>query len=189
MFGTQSLRLLRDKWSSAKDLAMELYAMFQDNNPVETGGGLTVSAPPGVAPLTLLPASYASAPAIRFGSHAADPAIKFNPQESPGLTFEGPSFTFVYTNPDGTPGQTDLGGKNPTAPASSSMPGKILGGKGSTYQVRVYPSGLSGKSKVVTVVQMSISSKAAIPVGTWTVVVKNGTDKKPFYSMQVPVWS
>jgi hypothetical protein len=196
MFGSQLLRLLREKWNSPKELAEELYAMLQDGNPVETAGGLTLSNIPGVAPLTLKPSDFGTQPAISFGTAADDPAIGWQADDA-GIAFDGPAFQFNVMD-DGIPSTYDVGG-NTKAPnnivnkitvklTAGGYPGKVMSGTGDTYQVQIYPTGLSGPSQTVSVKQLSIAEAAEIKAGTWTFVTKTTLDKKDFFYMQVPVW-
>lgn len=73
------------------------------------------------------------------------------------------------------------------------VPGKVLsGGPGDTYQVEIYPGGLSVLNQdgsiqgatVVTAKQLQIDSGETIPAGTFALITKAGG----VYYMQVPVW-
>jgi hypothetical protein len=195
MFGTESIRLLRDDWKVPKMLAEELYAIFNDDAPVSTAGGLTVTAPTGVAPITIgANTEGAYSPAFSFGSGSDAASTGWNPNTGE-MQYNSPSgFNFTFPGTDGLPQTVTIGpmpdalnNQQPEA-TGGGMPGMVTGGSGSTYQATVYPEGLGGDSLSVAVTQMSIDPDATIPAGTWTTVLKNGTGSKASYSMQVPVW-
>src|SRR3990167_1524023 len=64
------------------------------------------------------------------------------------------------------------------------IPGKVVSGTGTAYQVRIYLNVLGASSKVVAVTQLQIDSSDTIPVDTWVLVTKAGTS----YYCQAPVW-
>lgn len=167
MFGTQALRLLRENWPSATELAQELYAIFDDTNPTSSGP-ITASPAPGSTqpPLTLNQDPLTlGAISIKSGSNNAT------------IGLNGGSLTFSVNGDS----QQPVGGGG-----GGGVPGVVVsGGPGSgPYVVTIYPTGLSGGTQNVNVTQLSIDSGETIPAGTWTVVTQVGSN----YYMQVPVW-
>lgn len=69
-------------------------------------------------------------------------------------------------------------------PANLCVPGTVVSGSGTTYQVDIYPNGMTGASKRVTCKQLKLTS-GTIPSGTPALVTRtlDGT-----YEMQVPIW-
>jgi hypothetical protein len=61
----------------------------------------------------------------------------------------------------------------------------VVSGSGDTYQVTVYPNGLSGATETVEVTQLQIDAAETIPAGTWAMVTQLADGA---YTMQVPVW-
>lgn len=79
----------------------------------------------------------------------------------------------------------DILGVSGGSTGGGGVPGKVLSGTGSTYQVQLYPNGPSAAAgATVSVKQLQIDSGATIPVNTWAIVTLAGAQ----YCMQVPVW-
>lgn len=162
MFGAEAIRLLREDWPNATMLAQELYAIFQDSVPASTNAPLTAnSSNPDQAPLVV----------NQFGNGGL--SISFNKGQGGGIQIN-----------DGVPQLVDKNG-NPVGGSGGGVPGKVLSGSGSgPYQVQIYPAGLSGTTKTVSVTQLQIDSSDSVPANTWTIVNQVGSN----YYMQVPVW-
>ncbi len=70
------------------------------------------------------------------------------------------------------------------AAGGGAVPGTVVGGSGDTYQMTIYPKGLGGETQQVTVKQLQIDPTETIPVGSWEMVSKVGSN----YYVQFPVW-
>lgn len=176
MFGTQALRLLRETWPNPTTLAQELYAIFDDTNPVSSGP-IAISPPPPPPSIPgMTPENFAFPPwtPLTFGDGSGQTQFQVAP--GGGLTISSPSLSF--TTPDGQKQQVGGG--------ASSFPGQVQsGGPGQgPYSVNVYQEGLDGPSVVMDVMQLQIDDSDSIPAGTWVIVAV--TDAGSF--MQVPVW-
>jgi hypothetical protein len=175
MFGTQALRLLREKWPNATMLAEELYAIFDDTNPTSSGP-IKIAQPAGTPPPGITPEVFDVPPwaPLTFGS--GPDATSFQIAPDGGLTISSPSVDF--TTPDGKP-------LKPMAQAST-FPGQVQsGGPGQgPYTVDVYQKGLGQPPTSMPVTQLQIAENDTVPVGTWVLVAV--TDFENF--MQAPVW-
>jgi hypothetical protein len=80
----------------------------------------------------------------------------------------------------------------PAIGGTSTYPGIVTGGSGSTYTVNIYKKGLTGAPESVTVTQLQIHTGENIPAGTWALIAKGtktvGGVSSVEYTMQVPVW-
>lgn len=185
MFGwTEKERLLRESWS-ADALAEELYAMFGERVPNETGAPVKIDLPTGstVAPIQI--GNYdpnAGAPIISVRGHAGELVGEI------GLDGDG----FTQTDHNGTvvPIGSGGGGSNTITYAPSMFPGQVVSGGPGTgpYVVNIYPNGLASASEAVSVTQLELDASDTIPVNTWCMVVKVGPASAPLYYTQVPVW-
>lgn len=66
MFGSQVMRLLREKWKTPTELAQELFAVFQDGVPLTHSGGLTLRQKNGSSEAPLTIKTFGDVPAIQF---------------------------------------------------------------------------------------------------------------------------
>lgn len=165
MFGTQALRLLREKWPGADELSQELYAIFQDKNPTSSGPLTITNNTPAGAGLTIQ--NLGGSGDVMTFSNGKDPPTTFTLGKDGGLVVASPSFT--------TPSGGGGGG---------GVPAQILSGTGASYQATVFPTGLAGLTQVVAVRQLQIDAAETIPPGTWTFANLVGVN----YYIQVPVW-
>ncbi len=79
----------------------------------------------------------------------------------------------------------------PSGNGTSTFPGVVTGGSGSTYTMNIYKSGTNGTPESVSVKQLQISGDN-VPAGTWALVSKgfkvvSGVTQVE-YTMQIPVW-
>lgn len=164
MFGSQALRMLRETWRSATELAEELYAIFaNDKLPLEHSGPITLDKPDGTqAPITLR------------GFKSGDTVLTINrtPDAPINITLGNP-------NPDGTIPLGGLAGQSQQQQTpTNTFTGTVLSGSGATYSVRL------GIGQTVNVTQLQINSDDIIPAGTRVLVVKEAG----VFKMVVPVW-
>lgn len=178
MFGEESMRLLRKRWTDATELAEELYAMLQDSVPLTTKAPFTIALPPG-----------STAPALTLNNWGSGPSIQFLGKDNTDqgqLTADGRLLDSQGKERSGS-GTTNnlLGGA-----ASETFAGVVVGGSGSTYTMHLYADdgtttlNEGGGPKAFTVRQLQIDPAATIPINTWALVVKRGGK----YFMQAPVW-
>lgn len=79
----------------------------------------------------------------------------------------------------------------PTSTSGGGIPGQIQSGSGTSYQVKIFPNGLSKASKTVTATCLQIASSETIPVGTWVSILNTktattgGTDE---YWFNIGIW-
>lgn len=169
---TQAIRLLRDDWPKAKQLAEELFAMLTGDAPTVSNSQAQINAPAGVPPLQLGNLSLGDS---LFQVRGKDGALLGNFLLGPdGLTFQGPA---AQAAPTPQPAPSGGGG---------GIPAMITaGGPGDTYTATIYPAGLSGTTQSVTVKQLQIDPSDTINPGTWTHAFLQADGQ---YTMQVPVW-
>lgn len=190
LFKKQSIRLMREDWGSPKELAEEVYAILNSDEPIEIDSPVTITNTTNSPPLTLR----------QFGGTDNGIRIEKYP-EPPGEFDDVPPLEF----PDdvgleiltliGTDGTIETGTGDPTddddpttvaieSGGGGGFPGKIISGSGSSYQVDVYEDGLTESPTRRTVTQLQIDSSETIPANTWALVGKIGDE----YFMAVPVW-
>lgn len=79
----------------------------------------------------------------------------------------------------------------PSGNGTSTFPGVVTGGSGSTYTMNVYKKGLNGTPESVSVKQLQIANDS-IPSGSWALVSKGSKTVAGVtsveYTMQMPVW-
>jgi hypothetical protein len=168
---TQAIRLRRDDWPHAKQLAEELFAMLTGDAPTASNSQAQINAPAGTPPLQLGNLSLGDSLVSlrgRDGNVIGDLVL-----EGDGLNFVGPGAT-----PAAQPAR-------PASTGGGGIPAQIVSGTGDTYTATVYPKGLSGPTDNVTVKQLSIDPSDTIPAGTWTLVALQADGQ---YVMQLPVW-
>jgi hypothetical protein len=175
-FAGQAWDMLREMWKGpqgAQRLAEQLFAIFQDGRSASLKGPVSITTPDGTPTTT---------PTLTLTSGGGDVTVKVvNEDGTGGLVGFNKKKGLTYT-----PDQKDT----PVTPAkkkktSSTVPGKVLSGSGSSYVVALYGSGsLTSVTKTVSVTQLQIATGETIPVGTWAPVMKVGSK----YFFQVPVW-
>src|SRR5262245_5417038 len=186
LFGTQAIRLLRDSWKRTKDLAEELYAMFQDDIPLEHNAPITITTRNSSPPLTIR----------NFGD--GDFSIKIIKEDgTPGGgigTDDDGNPVFKDPNGDPVPNPQD---ETPEEPgAGACIPGCVTAqASGQNYSVDLYENGPEQAStRNVTVRQLQIHADDTIPAGTWALVCRQLVtdevtgDTEEVFSMQVPIW-
>lgn len=155
---TAALRMLREDWPTATELAEELYAIFSnDKIPITTSVPIQSSAGSTKQPFATL-TGYSPGDTL-FQIGPKDNSTNITVQEIMNLIGGGP--------------QTQQKASPPAAFA-----GVILSGTGNKYTVK-----LSDGSLVVAT-QLQIASGETIPAGTGVVVFLAGGK----VVMQVPVW-
>ncbi len=163
MFSGEALRLLRELWPDATELAEELYAIFSSVTlPLEHSGPVTLNNPNGAGAGVTLP-GYSSGDQILSIPRADGGTITLSLGDN-GLVLDGGTLT---TPASTTQQQTE----------DKVFLGSVVSGSGSTYKVNL-------GNKVVTVTQAQINADETIPAGTKALVLKSGNS----YAMQVPVW-
>lgn len=173
-FGEQAFRLRRVSWSSADELADELYALAGITGPAATGRPLVLTqTDPNTPAITINNKSgNAGATTIQI--------IRQNPDGTrtmiPVATGDGP-VGGSGGGSGGTPQQQQNNGREGMA-----FMGTVLSGFGVDYVVSIFTS--TG-SEEVSVRQMVIAGGDAVPAGSAVIVVFNGGA----YRMQAPVWS
>lgn len=98
-FGDQSVRLLRENWSSATALAEELYAMMSPNAPTSTNGPVNISQPVGDA----------QAPFTIDTNSPTGPVMQFNHPDG-SMTQIGADGAVGQIGADGQPGKQGQSG-------------------------------------------------------------------------------
>lgn len=212
-FKDAAIRLGRNAWTSAQALSEELRAIFNADKGMTLDGPLTINNRTDQSPLTInqFGPSDLGIQIIRRTPPEApqypDNAVSVGGVELPGYSPFGPtelapgSRTILTIGPSGDitlVTGSDTGVTVPPSPVppqnagepqepqgGGGTPGVVLsGGPGASYQVRIYPDGLSSAGEVVSVTQLQIAADATVPAGTWAVVTQAGGS----YYMQVPVW-
>jgi len=163
MFGTQAIRLMRESWKGAQELAEELFAMFQGDIPLEHNAPITITSNTDEAPLTLR--AFGDLGTVITISRIGD---------SGTIVFDGDG-NLQFGDPAGNPIQPPA---PPPQQGGGGFYGRVLGGSGDTYQV------LLSNGSAVTATQLQIEASETIPVDTYAIVVQVGNA----YFMQVPVW-
>jgi hypothetical protein len=183
LFAKQSIRLLRERWNDATELAEEIYAILNNDEPLQIDGPVTINnntSGPGIT--------------INNGGPGNTGGIQINRQPDPGINFPdlppvppttAPVVTIIYNGGNVTSGP-DPNGQQPVGGGGGGgcFPGKILSGSGDTYSVAVYESGLAGEPKTRVVKQLQIDPAETIQENTWVMVGKVGNS----FFMMVPVW-
>ncbi len=194
----QAIRMRRTNWTSPDLLAEELFTIF-------TRVPYTGTGPIQIAPI----------------SGQGGSIIDLEPQESlniPPYDLDFYDVTDLHNEPTRTV-STDAKGQKVVHNTiehitRTTIPGKIGSGSGNEYSVFIYPAGIDGVDKSVTVKQLQINGSEVIPADTWTMVCRinkliivetlteeeNGRVIKstaisvadsegfPKHYMQVPVW-
>jgi len=160
MFGTEVIRLLREKWPNSTLLAEELFAILSPNIPLTHNAPLTINNPtagPGL---------------IINNAGGGDTTIRFDNNGTPvgSVTISGDGITF-----GGDSSKTE----KQKQPDRTAFVGTVTGGTGASYTVTLD----TGATVGVTV--PGILGSEQIPAGANAVVIKldNGTYKMPF-----PLW-
>ncbi len=179
MYLSQRIRLLRETpWRSAQELAEELYAMFSGEDPVQFEEGITLQmGEDGRSPIEI----------TDFNGDDDTPLLRLRRGD---LVFDlmiDASGDLVVERSDGEGGSesSDNATDPEVATSTATFPGKVLSGTGTSYEVEIYPSGLSGDTETVTVTQLQIDASETIPADTWAMVSQQADGT---YTMQVPVW-
>lgn len=170
------VRLMREKWKDANELAEEITAIFNSEEPMTFDGPITIN-------------NNTDGPAITINNGSTGDTISINnhpipPPQFPGyppvnIPDIGGTITNVTINNQGqSSNQTVVSG------GGGGFPGQIISGSGNTYSVAVYESSLSGSPITRSVRQLQIDPSATIPPDSWVMVGKVGPD----YFMQFPVW-
>lgn len=158
----QAFRLQRQENWTAQELSEELFLMFRSKDPFIID-----------SPVRLI--NDSGDPALSIENNGTGDqiggAIAITQAGIGDVSFEN-AFPSV-SPPPGTSAVTGGGG----------IPGRILSGSGSTYQVRLYPDSVA-PGATVAVTQLQIAVGESVPAGTWVIVTKAGSR----YVMQVPVW-
>lgn len=179
----QSIRLMRESWHDANELAEEMRAIFNSEEPIVFDTPVVIN-------------NNTSEPGITINNGGDGPTIQVNNNPGPPIQFpeyppiEIPDFpnippTIIYNNDgtvtdeDGDAIDTGAGGGG-----GGGFPGQVVSGSGNMYSVAVYEAGLSFSPTTRLVRQLQIHDDDTIPPGTWALIAKVGTT----YYMQVPVW-
>jgi hypothetical protein len=186
LFKKQSIRLLREDWTGASELAEEIYAILNNDEPLEIDGPVTINNTTGRPPLTIN--QYGGDGDIVTINNRDEP-----PAEIPGVPPFDPGspgdFTITIINQfggveTGTSGDGTPPSPRPETQGGGGFPGQVVSGDGSTYLVAVYENGLGQPPAQRSVRQLAIAEGASIPAGTWALVGKAGEG----YFMQVATW-
>lgn len=171
------VRLMREKWNDANELAEEITAIFNSEEPMVFDGPITIN-------------NTTDGPAITINNGSTGDTIEINNRPVPPPQFPGYPPVEIPDIPDIIQQVTinNQGNSSNTTIVSGGgggFPGVVIsGGPGASYQVSVYESGLAATPVTRTVTQLQIAEDATIPAGTWAMIGKVGTS----YFMQVPVW-
>jgi len=163
MFGNEAVRLLREQWPNPTMLAQELYAMFEDDVPLEHNAPITLTNPGTEAPLIINVAP--GQPAVQF-------QVDGVPDGSITIGGDGPTFGGRQRTTNNTTVIAGGGG--------NAFIGVVQSGSGNSYVV-VLDTGLT-----VNCIQQQIDSNDTIPAGTSVLVIKQIVGGA--YVMQTPVW-
>lgn len=184
MLGNAIMRLLREKWKTAYSLAEELYAILQDDVPLEHSGPITIGNTDGSAPLNIRVPQFSDIPAVNFvrGDGTSVGSIYLD-SDSGEMTFGGTSFSSNYSllaKKAVKAKEAERGG------GGGSAPGTVVSGGGTSYLVEIFADANKSISLgTVPVAQGSGSSDFPVPAGTSVVV---HIDANGAYFMQAPVW-
>lgn len=164
MFGTEALRLLREMWPDATELAEELYAIFSsDSLPLTHDGPITLNKPDGTQAGITLP-GYSSGDTIMSIPRADGSPITISLGDN-GLVLDGGALD----TPQGSTG---------TQQDATVFLGTVVSGSGATYRVKI------GTALTVTATVPGINADETVPAGTKGTVFKGGTS----YTLLVPLW-
>jgi hypothetical protein len=180
-----SQRLRREGWEDLQEAMDEVWSVFQSDEPFTVDGQLIVNNNTPDAGIVINNTGDTNT-AITINNYPTDGGP--DAPLDPGDTF----ITNIYIdgtiegfpNPPPQPEPTQPGTGETVVAGGGGFPGRVISGSGSTYQVAVYESGLSGAPTTRTVTQLQIAEGEAVPAGTWAIVGKVGAS----YFMQVPVW-
>lgn len=199
IFGKQSIRLLRKKWVNPMQLAREIFAILNSDDPIEITSPVTIdnsTTEPGITinqtggNQTVIQTNAVPAPSTTNSEIKLPPVPNVGEYQITQYYYNGTGETWSGDN-----GTNDTGGPRPPNPrpgtgtptnsgGGGGIPGKVVSGSGSTYIMEIYPDGLSGNAITVTATQLDIFATAVIPADRWTLVSKIGD----VYYMQFPVW-
>lgn len=168
---TEAIRLMRDDWPKAKQLAEELYAMLTGTNPVVTNAPLQINSPAGVPPFQL--GNYSNGDSLFE-------ITRPNGEPFGRLAIEDGNLLFTAAKPIAQPNIP-----TPSGGGGGGIPAMITDGSGDAYTATIYPAGLSGPTQSVQVKQLQIDPTDTIPAGTWTHAFLQADGQ---YTMQVPIW-
>jgi len=187
VFGQQAMRLLRTKWKQVNTFAQELYAMFQDDIPLEHSAPITINYAGPDAPLKL-DRGFSDGPVITASSGGKDGGMKFTPDGS--TTIYGDQVVFEYLENGEvvrTPVQ-DLGNKaqDDKKPSASTYPAQVVSGEAQTYIVTLYTNGVGSTGTKVTATALGVADDATLDVDSWHMVsaistVVAGQSKTAYY--------
>ena len=192
MFGQQAMRLLRTKWKQVNTFAQELYAMFQDDIPLEHSAPITINYAGPDAPLKL-DRGFSDGPVIAATSGGKDGGLRFGPDGT--TTVYGDNIVFEYLE-DGEPVRTpvqDLGNKaRDEKPTSSTYPAQVVSGEARTYVMTVYTNGIGSTGTKVTATALGVADDAVLDVDSWhmvsAVAYTAGGQSKTAYYFAPNVW-
>lgn len=191
MFGTQAMRLLRTKWKQATGLAQELFAMFQNDIPLEHNAPITIRYDGTDAPLNL-DRGFSDGAVINFtgGSGDTPAGIRF---DGGSMVIYGPNLTFEGV-PEEEEEEEEAAPTTPTeeedeTPSASTYPGQVAGGTGTEYTVSLYLSGTSAGATEVTATALGVAETETVGAGTWVMVsAVPGEDDEVSYYFTPVVW-
>jgi hypothetical protein len=181
----QSIRLMRESWQDANELAEEMRAIFNSEEPIVFDQPITIN-------------NNTSQPGITINNGGDGPVIQVNNNPEPPIQFPDyppitiPDFpnippTIIYNNDgtvtDGDGDPVDNGGGGTTT-GGSVFPGKIISGASGIYQVAVYEDGLANAPVTRTVIQLSMDLSDVIAPDNWAIIGKLNNS----YFMQFPIW-
>mgnify|MGYP000909049653 CR=1 FL=1 len=186
----QSIRLMRESWHDANELAEEMRAIFNSEEPIVFDQPITIN-------------NNTGEPAITINNGGNGPTIEINNNPTPPIQFPDyppitiPDFpeippTIIYNNDgtivDGDGEPVDQGG-TVSGGGGGGFPGLVVSGSGDLYEVDVYERGTGEPPTRRFVRIMQIDEDATIPAGTGLLVarVTNGSNVFEYYS-QVAVW-
>lgn len=192
----QSIRLMRESWANANELAEEMRAIFNSEEPMEFDGPITINNNnPDQSAIT-----------IRNGGNG--PTITINNQPDPPIQFpDYPPIDFppfdgsvtIYGSDGNITTGSSSGNQKPVTPKTTSsggggVPGRVLAKTGGRiYNVEIYEKGIDNPfTQIVTARQLRIATGETIPEGTGVIVttlsydVGNSTITE--YYFNVPTW-
>lgn len=175
VFGRQAIRLLRDDWPRAKQLAEELFAILSNAKiPLEHAGPIVFFAGDGAGGITFRGFGDSNGTPITIEREDSSlPPITIGPS---GIDLNGADIlnggTIEAKHLDG-----NAGGDSIAVGGGGIFLGTVLSGTGTTYLVDI-------DGTEVTAVQGTIHEDDEIPAGTEVMVFQIGAD----YFLNVPVW-
>lgn len=175
MFGTQATRLLRAHWADAKQLAEELYAMFQNSVPLSHDAPITITSTKSIAPLTLR----------SFGDTTQVINIEGPNGEAGTVTITNEGATIDNSTTSTTTETTT------TTEEGESVQRVFVGvvqskGVGQNYTVDLYGNGLgSASTGTVTARALNLDASEELPADSEMIVVRMANDT---YYMQPPYY-